>query len=599
MSAFPSYATGTVSVASGATVIAGSGTIWSGVNVRPGDDIVIAGHTVIVEDVTDPTHLVIDAWPYGNVSAGTAYKIVQRSPLRYAGGQAMADVSALVAALNTDGFYVFVASSLSAPDPSYGNENQFAFQASTGKLWLKTGGAWAFQGIYKGFNIRGAYDNAAAYALGDVVASAGSSYVWSSPTSASGHAPPDPTYWQLLAAKGDIGSTGPQGAGYGGSSTTSLAIGTGAKAFTTQSGLAYQAGARVRATSTADVTKWMEGVATYSGTTLTITVDKVSGTGTLASWSFNVAGQPGSGDLSSTNNLSDVADKNAALSTLGGVSSAASQTLDDAHRLLAIANLGVPFQCGRLTYVSTTALKFSPVNGDLHKVAGSVYRIPAAGIVGLANTAVYVNGTPGQNLAPLTLYYVYSFSAAGVLTADFSTTGHGPSTTAGNVGTEIKNGDDTRSLIGMVYTNASSQFSDALTASWFNRRMRSFASPQTSPGSAGAYFVEIAGGTSIASPGSRAYFLIWGDENSAIISVSAAVGVSSIQNNGVACGVDSATVGSQLVPQFQNNNQNIGSTTAVATGLTEGLHYSCFMGGHNAGSGPTYGNCQSTATVRN
>ena len=55
MSAFPSYATGTVSVANGATVIVGAGTIWSGVNVRPGDDIVIAGHTVIVEDVTDAT----------------------------------------------------------------------------------------------------------------------------------------------------------------------------------------------------------------------------------------------------------------------------------------------------------------------------------------------------------------------------------------------------------------------------------------------------------------------------------------------------------------------------------------------------------------
>src|SRR3569833_3879879 len=107
MRAFPSYATGTVSVAAGGTGIVGAGTIWSDVNARAGDDIVIAGHTVIVEDVTDPTHLVIDAWPYAGVPPGTAYKIVQRSPLRYAGGQAMADVSALVAALNTDGFYVF------------------------------------------------------------------------------------------------------------------------------------------------------------------------------------------------------------------------------------------------------------------------------------------------------------------------------------------------------------------------------------------------------------------------------------------------------------------------------------------------------------
>jgi hypothetical protein len=240
-----------------------------------------------------------------------------------------------------------------------------------------------------------------------------------------------------------------------------------------------------------------------------------------------------------------------------------------------------------------------PFNGDLHKVAGSVYRIPAAGIVGLANTGVYVNGTPGQNLAPLTLYYLYAFSNGGVLAADFSTTGHSPSTTTGNVGTEIKTGDETRSLIGMLYTSVNSQFSDALTATWFNRRMRSVASTQTSPGSPGQYFLEVGGGSSIASPGSRAYFLVWGDENSAVVSVSAAMSVSSIQNNGVACGIDSGVVGTQMVPQFSNNNQNIGAQTAVATGLSEGLHYSCFMGGHNAGSGPTYGNCQSTATFRN
>src|SRR5258708_1670168 len=100
MTAFPSYSTGTVAVANGATTIIGTGTIWSGVNVRPGDDIVIAGHIVNVVDVTDTTHLVIDAWPYTTVTAGTAYKVYQRSPLRFVGGQAMADVSTLISMLN-------------------------------------------------------------------------------------------------------------------------------------------------------------------------------------------------------------------------------------------------------------------------------------------------------------------------------------------------------------------------------------------------------------------------------------------------------------------------------------------------------------------
>ncbi|WP_439360714.1 SGNH/GDSL hydrolase family protein [Bradyrhizobium sp. DASA03007] len=123
------------------------------------------------------------------------------------------------------------------------------------------------------------------------------------------HTPPNTTYWQLLASKGDTGATGPTGAGYGGTSTTSLTIGTGSKAFTTQSGLAYQNGARVRASSAANTSNWMEGLATYSGTTLTITVDKTNGSGTLADWNLNIVGQPGAGDLSSANNLSDISDK--------------------------------------------------------------------------------------------------------------------------------------------------------------------------------------------------------------------------------------------------------------------------------------------------
>src|ERR1700750_407846 len=120
MTAFPSYSTGTVSVNAGGTVIEGAGAIWSGVNARAGDDIVIGGHTVIIEDVIDPSHLAIDAWPFADVPPGTAYRIVQRSPLRFAGGQASADVIDLIAALETSGFYVFVAPELTTPDPSLG-----------------------------------------------------------------------------------------------------------------------------------------------------------------------------------------------------------------------------------------------------------------------------------------------------------------------------------------------------------------------------------------------------------------------------------------------------------------------------------------------
>jgi len=127
---------------------------------------------------------------------------------------------------------------------------------------------------------------------------------------------------------------------------------------------------------------------------------------------------------------------------------------------------------GQLTYVSATALKFAPTSGNTIFINGVSYIIPTGGISGLANTGIYLNGVAGQNLAANTNYFVYAFNNSGVVTADFSTTAHAVSSTSGNVGTEIKSGDDTRSLIGYIRTNASSQFVNSATQrfvrSWFN-----------------------------------------------------------------------------------------------------------------------------------
>src|SRR5438874_1855744 len=71
--------------------------------------------------------------------------------------------------------------------------------------------------------------------------------------------------------------------------------------------------------------------------------------------------------------------------------------------------------CGRLVYVSTTALSYLPFNGDLIKISGVLYQIPSGGIVGLANTGVYIDGVAAQNLAASTLYYVYAFNNRGVV----------------------------------------------------------------------------------------------------------------------------------------------------------------------------------------
>jgi hypothetical protein len=97
--------------------------------------------------------------------------------------------------------------------------------------------------------------------------------------------------------KGPIGNTGPvgpQGAGYVATSTSSLALGLGSHVFATQAGLAYAPGVRARASSNGTPTAWMEGqVTAYSGTSLTVNVDLINGSGTYADWNINLTGQIG------------------------------------------------------------------------------------------------------------------------------------------------------------------------------------------------------------------------------------------------------------------------------------------------------------------
>jgi hypothetical protein len=135
-------------------------------------------------------------------------------------------------------------------------------------------------------------------------------------------------------------------------------------------------------------------------------------------------------------------------------------------------------------YLQTaTQIRFGPYNGDLIKVNGVVYNIPAAGALVGNNTGTYVNQVAGQNLAASTLYYVYVFWTGSALAINFNNQSfaggnHGTSNTAGNVGIEIMNtaGGDGFTLVGMVWTNASAQFTDTgsirAVLSWFNRQNR-------------------------------------------------------------------------------------------------------------------------------
>jgi hypothetical protein len=430
----PVYNTGTVSVAASGAVVSGGGTTIWGNNVREGDWIVIDGAAItMVLAVTDDDHLVIPEWQFG-AKTNVEYAIYQNYSARSDSDAIARDVGTIVAAINANGFPWIVPADRSEPDPSWGDEGQVAFQPGTGKQWHKEGGAWVFDGVFKAFGAPAPYDNDKTYSLNEVATSDGSSYVWINPTPGVGHAPPNATYWEVLAAKGEQGATGPSYAGttstnltigtgnktittqegrayvagtrlrvslaynsadfwmegvvtaysgttlslavdkthgagtnndwtislagqpakeFGGASTTSIAIGAGAKVFTTQADLAYLSGARVRASSAANTSNWMEGVVTYGGAMLSINVDKTSGSGTFADWNFNPAGQPGAGDLSSAN----------ALSELSGNAGEAR------------GNIGVlPSPQVRVTLVSGVAVPVSDVTG-----ATTIYATPVGG----------------------------------------------------------------------------------------------------------------------------------------------------------------------------------------------------------------------------
>lgn len=76
-----------------------------------------------------------------------------------------------------------------------------------------------------------------------------------------------------------------------GTSSSSVAIGTGAKTFTTQTGKQFAAGMFVLVVDQANSANWIFGqVTSYSSTTLVIDSQVIGGSGTIAAWNIYVAG---------------------------------------------------------------------------------------------------------------------------------------------------------------------------------------------------------------------------------------------------------------------------------------------------------------------
>lgn len=256
-----------------------------------------------------------------------------------------------------------------------------------------------------------------------------------------------------------------------------------------------------------------------------------------------------------------------------------------------MADLTVTGGC-QLQFVSATQIKLVPLNGDNIQIAAINYPIPSAGITA-ANTSVYVNGTASQNLAASTLYYVYLFVNNGTLTIDFSATGHVTDTVAGNVGIEIKSGDNSRSLIGMVYTNGSSQFSDSganrQVASWFNRRRK------TSTGNFTTDRSTTSGSLVELNSEIRTYFLTWGTDDILVSGVQTSVTDATGYITTSAFGLDTGltTFGGAHGGSVQANC-NINMNMMAPYPASEGFHFVTLLAGVSV---PATGTWRATAVA--
>lgn len=222
---------------------------------------------------------------------------------------------------------------------------------------------------------------------------------------------------------------------------------------------------------------------------------------------------------------------------------------------------------------STTVLNIKAKNGNYIQINGQLYK--------MANATITNSG-----LAASTLYYLYAFNNAGTVNYEFSATAHSADTATDNYGVEIKTGDATRSLVGMVYTASGTPgtFVDTdafrCVVNWFNQKSRPLNGSIIGGSTASVTLVEL-------NTAFRVGFLTWANEAVCLSLGAVASNATAGQSTGVAIGIDSTTVASGNVGQmFAASGGNSGGAIAVYNGtLTEGFHFATALGDVSGGTG--------------
>jgi len=238
----------------------------------------------------------------------------------------------------------------------------------------------------------------------------------------------------------------------------------------------------------------------------------------------------------------------------------------DVATLKAAPTVLSPIQ-GRIQVDSTTSISLQRYQGALIPINGANVTIPSAG-VSLSNTGL----TAG------TLYYVYAFLSSGTLTLEAVTTTHATDTATG---VEIKSGDATRTLVGMVYMGAGTPgtFVDSVTArtclNWANRvdldMANAFSTSRTSAGNVS--WSEINSEIELT-------FLTWASEAVGLFATGTSSNATAGQATGTAIAVD--TTNTPLAVSGFTNVSGQGSlrgciALSYVARLSEGKHFATLL----------------------
>lgn len=223
----------------------------------------------------------------------------------------------------------------------------------------------------------------------------------------------------------------------------------------------------------------------------------------------------------------------------------------------------------RLSYVSTTQIRLDRFKGRCLFINGVNEEIPSVGVT-LSNAGLVAN----------TVYYVYAYMNSSTMTLEASTTAYATDSTYGH---KIKNGDATRTLVGMIRTDATSQFTNAAN----KRFVRSYFNDPgiTTKGN----FTADRSTTSLSytelNTEIRNEVLLWAGETWSIMANGSMLNTT----NGQVCfstiGIDGTPQDAGVITTTSASFYDAYSITLPRNDLAEGYHYATLMGSVAAGTG--------------